>query len=105
MLMWRSDFCDYSDACDVEKEKIDLLALALNENDKAKKVVAFKINAQFMSWISEMNSSLIDNAKDIDIVTPIYNLLEYQWDTIIQWDQKILGIFIETNLMTLVIIS
>ena len=56
MLMWRSDFCDYSDACDVEKEKIDLLALALNENDKAKKVVAFKSNAQlchgYQKWIA-----------------------------------------------------
>ena len=37
----------------------------------------FKNNAQFKSWISKVDSTLIDNAEDLDIVIPMYNLLEY----------------------------
>ena len=38
----RSDICDYSDAYNVVKGTIDLLAAAANENDKAQKNNAFK---------------------------------------------------------------
>ena len=75
--MLRSDFCDYSDAYIVVNGRIDLLADDANENDKAQKNVAFKNNAPFRSCISKINSTLIDNAEDLDIVMPIYNLLEY----------------------------
>ena len=40
--MVRSNLCDYSDACIVVKETIDLLVDAAIENDKAQKNVAFK---------------------------------------------------------------
>ena len=40
--MVRSNLCDYSDACIVVKETIDLLIAAATENDKAQKNVAFK---------------------------------------------------------------
>ena len=30
-----------------------------------------------MKLISKFNSTLIDNAEDLDIVVPMYNLLEY----------------------------
>ena len=33
----------------------------------------------FTNCITEINNTQIDNAKDIDIVTPMYNLIEY-WD-------------------------
>ena len=36
-----------------------------------------KINAPFRSCISKVNSTLIENAEDLDIVMPVYNLLEY----------------------------
>ena len=29
-------------------------------------------------FTSEINNTQIDNAKDIDIVTPMYNLIEYR---------------------------
>ena len=41
------------------------------------KVVAFKNNALFRSCIAKINTALIDNAEDLDIVMPMYNLLEY----------------------------
>ena len=39
--------------------------------------LAFKNNAPFTSCISKINNILIDNAEDLDIVTPMYNLIEY----------------------------
>ena len=75
--MLRSDLCDYSDAYIVVKGTIDLLTTAANENDKAQKNEAFKNDAPFRSCISKLNSTLIDNAEDLDIVMPMYNLLVY----------------------------
>ena len=75
--MLRSDLCDYSDAYTVVKGTIDILVAAANEKDKAQKAVAFKNNPQFRSCISKINSTLIDNVEDLDIVMPMHNLLEY----------------------------
>ena len=36
-----------------------------------------KNNAPFISHISKINGELIENAEDLDIVIPMYNLLEY----------------------------
>ena len=46
-------------------------------NDAYDKKLAFKNNAPFVSCISEINNTLIDNAEDLDAVMPMYNLLEY----------------------------
>ena len=67
--MLRSCLCDYSDAYIVAKGKIDILATATNENDKAEKDVAFRNNGPFRSCIN--------SAEDLDIVMPMYNLLQY----------------------------
>ena len=56
---------------------IDHVAAAANENDKAQKNVGFKNNAPFRPRISQIDSVLIDNAEDLGIVMPMYNLLEY----------------------------
>ena len=45
-----------------------------NNNNKA---VAFKNNAPFINCISKINGVKIDNAEDLDVVMPMYNLLEY----------------------------
>ena len=37
----------------------------------------FKNNAPFIGCISKINNTLIDNAKDLDVVMPMYNLIEY----------------------------
>ena len=65
--MLRSDLCDYSDAYIVVKRTIDLLAGAANEIDKTEKVVSFKNNAPFRSHISKINSTLMNNAEDLDL--------------------------------------
>ena len=45
--------------------------------DGRDKGVAFKNFAPFTNCISEINNTQVDNAKDIDIVMPVYNLIEY----------------------------
>ena len=75
--MLRSNLCDYSDAYIVLNGIIDLLTADANEDDKAEKDVVFKNNASFRSCISKINNNLINNAEDLDIVMPMYNLLEY----------------------------
>ena len=71
--MLRSGLCDYSDAYIVVKRKITVT----NPNDNAyDKKLALKNNAPFLSCISKINNTLIDNEEDLDIVMPMYNLLE-----------------------------
>ena len=45
--------------------------------DERNSFLAFKNNAPFTNCISKINNVLIDNAEDLDIVMPMYNLLEY----------------------------
>ena len=40
-----------------------------------KKKLIFKNDAPFRSCISKINSTFLNNAKDLDIVMPMYNLL------------------------------
>ena len=69
--MLRSDLCDYSDTYIVVKENI----IVTNPNDaKRNKEVAFKNYASFINCISNINGEKIDNAEDLDVVMPMYNL-------------------------------
>ena len=47
--------------------------------DQRNKGVTFKNCASFTKCISRINNTEIDNAKDIDIVMPMYNLIEFDW--------------------------
>ena len=76
--MLRSYLCASSDTYIIVKGTINLIAAATNDNDKAEKDVSFKYNAPLRSCISKINSTLIDNAEDLDIVISMYNLLEYK---------------------------
>ena len=40
--------------------------------------VAFNSFAPFIMWITKIDGTTIDNAEDLDLVIPIYNLLELQ---------------------------
>ena len=73
--MLRSDLCDYSDAYIVVKGIISVRGT--NANNRINKKLTFKNNAPFRSCISKINNTFIDNAEDLDIVMPMYNLLEY----------------------------
>ena len=77
--MLKSSLCDYSDAYILVKGTISVsnksvAAVAVNNNDKK---VIFKSCAPFTNCISEINNIQVDNAEDIDIVMPMYNLIEY----------------------------
>ena len=45
--------------------------------DERHKGITLKNCAPFISCKSEINKTEIDDAKDIDIVMPMYNLIEY----------------------------
>ena len=68
----RSDLCDYSDAYNVTKGTI---TVTYPNNANYDKRLAFKNNALFTNCISKINSVLVDNAEDLDIVMPMYNLI------------------------------
>ena len=79
--MLKSNLCDYADAYIFVKGRItitgagdDATARQLDERNKG---VAFKNCAPFTKCISRINNTDIDNAQDIDIVMPMYNLIEY----------------------------
>ena len=78
--MLKSSLCDYSDAYILVKGKITITGRGANvtarQADERDKGAAFKNCAPFTSWISEINNIQVDNAKDIDIVMPMYNLIE-----------------------------
>ena len=77
--MLKSSLCDYSDAYILVKETINVNNTAAEDaaaNNVNKKVI-FKNCAPFTNCIREINSTQIDNTKDIDIVMPMYNVIEY----------------------------
>ena len=73
--MLRSDLCDYSDAYVWVKGKITVT----NPNDNASfnKELTLKNNAPFISCISKINGELVENAEGLDIMIPMYNLLQH----------------------------
>ena len=72
--MLRSDLYDYSDAYIVVKRAITVVR---PDNAKRNKATAFKNNAKFINCISKINGIKIGNAEDLDVVMPMYDLLEY----------------------------
>ena len=72
--MLRSDLCDFSDVYIVVKGDI---TVTNPNNARRNKAVAFKNNTPFINCISKINGVKIDNVEDLDVVMPMYNLLEY----------------------------
>ena len=72
--MLRYDICDHSDAYVWVKRKITVTNP--NDNDNFNKELTLKNNAPFISCVSKINGELVENAEDLDIVMPMYNLLE-----------------------------
>ena len=79
--MLKSSLCDYSDAYILVKGTITIIGRGANDvarqADERNKGVSFKNCAPFINCISEINNTQIDNAKDIDSVMPMNNLIEY----------------------------
>ena len=72
--MLRSGLCNYSNAYIIVKGDINVTN---PNNAKINKAVAFKNNDPFINCISKINAIKIDNAEDLDVAMPMYNLLEY----------------------------
>ena len=79
--MLRSNLCDYADSYILVKGTITITRagddVAARQADERNKGVTFKNCAPFTKCISRINKADIDNAHDIDIVMPMYNLTEY----------------------------
>ena len=79
--MIRSNLCDYADSYILVKETITITGerdnAAAERVDERDKGVTFKNCAPFTKCISRINNTDIDNAHDIDIAMPMYNLIEY----------------------------
>ena len=77
--MLKFSLCDYSDAYILVKGRItgaaaDAAARRADERDKG---MAFKNCSPFTNCISEIDNTQVDNAKDINILMRMYNLIEY----------------------------
>ena len=80
--MLRSNLCDYSDAYILVKGTITVTVPGVNNNannirDKRNRPLILKNNAPFVSCITRINGELIEDADDLDIAMPMYNLLKY----------------------------
>ena len=77
--MPKSRLCDHSDAYILVKGTIGITRegadAAARQPYERNKWVIFKYCTQFINWKSEINNTEINNAKDINIVTPICNLI------------------------------
>ena len=76
--MLSSSLCDYSNAYILVSGTITITDVAAGGGNNSKQVV-FKNFAPFTNCTneSEINNTQIDNAKYIDVLIPIYNLIEY----------------------------
>ena len=79
--MIRSKLCDYSDSyilvsgtITIDGEGADVAAKRADERNKG---LMFKNCAPVTDCISNLNNTQIDNAKYIDVVMTMYNLIEY----------------------------
>ena len=114
--MLRSDLCGFNDAYIVVKGNItvvkriftaddfeppnnteDNATASNNANNNAfgEKKLVFKNNAPFINCFSKFNGVKIDNAEDLDVVIPMYNLLEYSKNY--KKQQDVCRIIIEMN--------
>ena len=79
--MLRCNLCHYVDAYILVNGRITITGAgddgAARRPDERDKGVTFKNCAPFTKCISRINNTDIDNAQDIDMVMPMYNLIEY----------------------------
>ena len=80
--MLRSNLCDYADAYILVKGPITITGAgnddATKQADERDKGATFKNCAPFTKCIKRINNADMDNAQDIDIATPMHNLIKYR---------------------------
>ena len=78
--MLRSDLCDYVDAYILINGTVTVNGIvngAENEINRRNRPLILKNNAPFVSFITKINNELIEDPENLDVVMPMYNLLEY----------------------------
>ena len=78
--MLRSNLYDYSDAYILVKGTITVNGVVNgveNEILRRNRPLILKHNAPFVSCMTKINNEFIEDADDLDIVMPMYNLLEF----------------------------
>ena len=112
--MLRSDLCDFSDAYIIVKRSVTVTSITAddfeapnntvanvnttntaNDNEFGEKKLFFKNNAQSINCVSKINGVKIDNAEDLNVVMPKYNLLEYSKNY--KKQQVVYGVIAEMN--------
>ena len=75
----KSSLCDCNDKYMLVSGYITVNNIAADNADRnnANKKVIFKDCAPFTNCINEINNTQVGSAKDIDIVMPMHNLIEY----------------------------
>ena len=71
----RNDLCDFNDAYIVVTGKIAATNPGSNNNNVYNRKVSLKNSAPFFNCTLKINSQLIEDAQDLDIVMPMYNSL------------------------------
>ena len=76
-----SSLCDYNDVYIPFKGSVTVTGFvgntAARQGDETNKRVIFKTFAPLTDCISKINNTQVDNAKDLDVLMPMYNLIEY----------------------------
>ena len=79
--MWKSSLCDCSDEYILKGRAITITGVVNNtqesHGDNRDKEVISGNFAPFTDWIREKTINQIDNAKFLDVVMPMHNLIEY----------------------------
>ena len=75
MFISRLSLCNYSDAYILVSGTTTVAEIAAGGGNNSIQII-FKNCAEFTNYMSEINNTQIDNAKDINVVMPMYNLIE-----------------------------
>ena len=78
--MLKSSLCDYSDAYILVSGTIEIPNTRTAAAPNNRKNIIIKNCSPFTDCISEINNTQIDNAKDIDVVMPVYNSIECSYN-------------------------
>ena len=73
--MLKSSLCDYSDAYILVSGTITVVGA--RADDAARVTDGKNEQTAFTDCITEINNTQVDNAKDLDVAMPMYNLTEY----------------------------
>ena len=77
--MLKSSLCDYSDSYILVKGTITFQDTSVQdpEANNTNKEVIFRNCASFTDYLREISNTLVDNAKNIDVVMLMYMLIQY----------------------------